>query len=176
MREQPDTVKNLPEFQTVGERSKDFQMLLTTLGLEGRERRGRKRSARAEIFRHRIGGYPGRFLGLDTSKIGQGTYSNAYKARDLITGKIVTLKKVRFDHLEPESVKSMAREILVLRQLDHHNVVKLEGLVTSRRSCSLYLVFEYIEHNLAGLAACPGMVFTEPQFVGVKAFYLSFHD
>ncbi|XP_058093043.1 probable serine/threonine-protein kinase At1g54610 [Magnolia sinica] len=96
-------------------------------------------------------------------KIGQGTYSNVYKARDLITGKIVALKKVRFDNLEPESVKFMAREILILRRLDHPNVVKLEGLVTSRMSCSLYLVFEYMEHDLAGLAACPGIEFTEPQ-------------
>lgn len=96
-------------------------------------------------------------------KIGQGTYSNVYKARDLDSGKIVALKKVRFDNLEPESVRFMAREILVLRRLDHPNVVKLEGLVTSRMSCSLYLVFEYMEHDLAGLAACPGIVFTEPQ-------------
>eukprot|EP00250_Pteridium_aquilinum_P009884 c19002_g1_i2 orf=412-2349(+) len=96
-------------------------------------------------------------------KIGQGTYSNVYKARDLVTGKIVALKKVRFDNLEPESVRFMAREILVLRRLDHPNVVKLEGLVTSRMSCSLYLVFEYMEHDLAGLAACPGITFTEPQ-------------
>ncbi|ERN16931.1 probable serine/threonine-protein kinase At1g54610 [Amborella trichopoda] len=96
-------------------------------------------------------------------KIGQGTYSNVYKARDSLTGKIVALKKVRFDNLEPESVKFMAREILILRRLDHPNVVKLEGLVTSRMSCSLYLVFEYMEHDLAGLAAAPGIKFTEPQ-------------
>ncbi|KAJ6769498.1 CELL DIVISION PROTEIN KINASE [Salix koriyanagi] len=96
-------------------------------------------------------------------KIGQGTYSNVYKARDTLTGKIVALKKVRFDNLEPESVKFMAREILILRRLDHPNVVKLEGLVTSRMSCSLYLVFEYMEHDLAGLAASPSIKFTEPQ-------------
>ena len=74
-------------------------------------------------------------------QIGQGTYSNVYKPRDLDTRKIVALKKVRFDNLEPESVRFMAREIQVLRRLDHPNVVKLEGLVTSRMSCSLYLVF-----------------------------------
>lgn len=96
-------------------------------------------------------------------KIGQGTYSNVYKARDTSTGMIVALKKVRFDNLEPESVKFMAREILILRRLDHPNVVKLQGLVTSRMSCSLYLVFEYMEHDLAGLAASPGIKFTEPQ-------------
>lgn len=107
-------------------------------------------------------------------KIGQGTYSNVYKARDLITGKIVALKKVRFDNLGPESVKFMGREILVLRKLNHPNVIKLEGLVTSRMSCSLYLVFEYMEHDLAGLvghgsylSTSQGRKFTEPQ---VKCF------
>ncbi|KAL2244118.1 UNVERIFIED_CONTAM: putative serine/threonine-protein kinase [Sesamum indicum] len=93
----------------------------------------------------------------------RGTYSNVYKARDAITGKIVALKKVRFDNLEPESVRFMAREILILRRLDHPNVVKLQGLVTSRMSCSLYLVFDYMEHDLAGLASSPGIKFTEPQ-------------
>lgn len=96
-------------------------------------------------------------------KIGQGTYSNVYKARDTITGKIVALKKVRFDNLEPESVRFMAREIIILRRLDHPNVIKLEGLVTSRMSCSLYLVFEYMEHDLAGLAASPDIKFSEAQ-------------
>lgn len=96
-------------------------------------------------------------------KIGQGTYSNVYKARDTVTGKIVALKKVRFDNLEPESVRFMAREIIILRQLDHPNVIKLEGLVTSRMSCSLYLVFEYMDHDLAGLAASPEIKFTEAQ-------------
>ncbi|XP_062210692.1 probable serine/threonine-protein kinase At1g54610 isoform X3 [Phragmites australis] len=97
------------------------------------------------------------------NKIGSGTYSNVYRARDTVTGRIVALKKVRFDNLEPESVKFMAREILILRRLDHPNVVKLEGLVTSRMSCSLYLVFEYMEHDLAGLAASPDVKFTLPQ-------------
>ncbi|KAK6117328.1 hypothetical protein DH2020_048919 [Rehmannia glutinosa] len=92
-----------------------------------------------------------------------GTYSNVYKARDTITGKIVALKKVRFDNLEPESVRFMAREILILRRLDHPNVVKLQGLATSRMSCSLYLVFDYMVHDLAGLASSPGIKFTETQ-------------
>ncbi|KAK6148029.1 hypothetical protein DH2020_018941 [Rehmannia glutinosa] len=96
-------------------------------------------------------------------KIGQGTYSNVYKARDLITGKVVALKKVRFDNFEPETVRFMAREILVLRRLNHPNVIKLEGLVISRMSSSLYLVFEYMEHDLAGLAAVQSVKFTEPQ-------------
>ncbi|GMJ11448.1 hypothetical protein like AT1G53050 [Hibiscus trionum] len=96
-------------------------------------------------------------------KIGQGTYSNVYRACDLDQKKVVALKKVRFDNLEPESVRFMAREIHILRRLDHPNVIKLEGIVTSRMSCSLYLVFEYMEHDLAGLASHPDLKFSESQ-------------
>lgn len=96
-------------------------------------------------------------------QIGQGTYSNVYKARDLETDKIVAMKKVKFVNMDPESVRFMAREICILRRLDHPNVMKLEALVTSRISGSIYLVFEYMEHDLAGLASAPGIKFTEPQ-------------
>ncbi|KAM3343518.1 putative serine/threonine-protein kinase [Capsicum galapagoense] len=96
-------------------------------------------------------------------KIGQGTYSSVYKARDLVNDKLVALKRVRFEKMDPESIKFMAREIVILRRLDHPNIIKLEGLVVSRTSCSLYLVFEYMEHDLTGLAALPDIKFTEPQ-------------
>ncbi|XP_062204157.1 protein IMPAIRED IN BABA-INDUCED STERILITY 1-like isoform X2 [Phragmites australis] len=97
-------------------------------------------------------------------KIGQGTYSSVFRARELATGRLVALKKVRFDSVEPESVRFMAREILILRRLQRHpNVVGLEGLITSRSSCAIYLVFEYMEHDLAGLNSDPDVAFSEPQ-------------
>ncbi|KAK5836960.1 probable serine/threonine-protein kinase At1g54610 [Gossypium arboreum] len=102
-------------------------------------------------------------------KIGQGTYSSVYKARDVVHNKLVALKKVRFDNHDPESVKFMAREINLLRRLNHPNVIKLEGLITSHTSCSLYLVFEYMEHDLVGLASLPGIKFSEPQ---IKCYML----
>lgn len=104
-------------------------------------------------------------FGIYFFQIGQGTYSSVYKARDVLNDKFVALKKVRFDNLDTESVKFMAREILFLRRLDHPNVIKLEGLITSRTSSSLYLVFEYMEHDLTGLASRPGINFSEPQVV-----------
>ncbi|TYH24393.1 hypothetical protein ES288_A03G088500v1 [Gossypium darwinii] len=96
-------------------------------------------------------------------KIGQGTYSTVFRARDLESGKIVALKKVRFDNFEPESVRFMAREILILHRLDHPNVIKLEGIITSRMSCSIFLVFEYMEHDITGLLSCPDIKFSESQ-------------
>ncbi|KAJ8562375.1 hypothetical protein K7X08_011666 [Anisodus acutangulus] len=97
-------------------------------------------------------------------KIGQGTYSNVYKARDCLLNKVVALKKVRLDNLDPESVKFMAREIIILRRLgDHPNVIKLEGLVTSKMSCSLYLVFDCMEYDLKGIQEQKGAKFSEPE-------------
>ncbi|KAK8338791.1 hypothetical protein V6Z12_A09G275800 [Gossypium hirsutum] len=96
-------------------------------------------------------------------KIGQGTYSTVFRARDLESGSIVALKKVRFDNFEPESVRFMAREILILRRLDHPNIIKLDGIITSRMSCSIYLVFEYMEHDITGLLSCPDIKFSDSQ-------------
>ncbi|CAI0428589.1 unnamed protein product [Linum tenue] len=97
------------------------------------------------------------------AKIGHGTYSNVYKARDRDTGKIVALKKVRFDTSEPESIKFMAREITVLQKLDHLNIIKLEGIATSRMQYSLYLVFDYMLSDLTRIIARPDQRLTEPQ-------------
>lgn len=90
-----------------------------------------------------------------------------FRAREARTGKTVALKKVRFDNLQPESIRFMAREIMILRKLDHPNIMKLEGIITSPVSSSLYLVFEYMEHDLSGLNSCPYVKFTEAQ---VKCF------
>lgn len=76
---------------------------------------------------------------------------------------MVALKKVRFDNFQPESIRFMAREIMILRRLDHPNIVKLEGVITSRLSSTIYLVFEYMEHDLAGLSSSPDIKLTEPQ-------------
>ncbi|KAH6782493.1 Protein kinase superfamily protein [Perilla frutescens var. hirtella] len=100
---------------------------------------------------------------IKIDKIGQGTYSNVYKARDRKTGKIVALKKVRFDTSEAESVKFMAREIMILQRLDHPNIVKLQGLATSRMQYSIYLVFDYMQSDLSKILSRQDERLTEPQ-------------
>ncbi|KAK4713172.1 hypothetical protein R3W88_019079 [Solanum pinnatisectum] len=97
-------------------------------------------------------------------KIGQGTYSNVYIARDCLLNKFVALKKVRFDNFDPESVKFMAREIIILRRLgDHPNVIKLEGLAISKMNFSLYLVFECMEYDVKAIQEHKGVKFSEPE-------------
>ncbi|XP_074710147.1 cyclin-dependent kinase 2 isoform X4 [Strix uralensis] len=57
-------------------------------------------------------------------KIGEGTYGVVYKARNKVTGEVVALKKIRLD-TETEGVPSTAiREISLLKELNHPNIVK----------------------------------------------------
>lgn len=50
-------------------------------------------------------------------------------------------------------------EIVILRRLNHPNVIKLLGIVTSRMSGTLYLVFEYMDIDLATLSGDPAPVY-----------------
>lgn len=57
-------------------------------------------------------------------KIGEGTYGVVYKARSLKTGRFVAMKKIRLES-EEEGVPSTAiREISLLKELQHPNIVK----------------------------------------------------
>ena len=49
---------------------------------------------------------------------------------------------------------------MVLKQLDHPNIVKLVYIVMSK-SQAIYLVFEYASHDLQKLIEQPTIVFTK---------------
>ncbi len=58
------------------------------------------------------------------SNLGEGTYGVVYKAQDRQTGQIVALKKIRLES-EDEGVPATAiREISVLKELQHENIVR----------------------------------------------------
>lgn len=79
-------------------------------------------------------------------KIGEGTYGVVYKARDTTTGATVALKCIRLD-VEEEGVPCTAiREISLLKELRHENIVKLLDVCHSEYR--LTLVFEYLELDL----------------------------
>uniref|UniRef100_A0A7R9UGM7 Cyclin-dependent kinase 2 homolog n=1 Tax=Pinguiococcus pyrenoidosus TaxID=172671 RepID=A0A7R9UGM7_9STRA len=78
--------------------------------------------------------------------IGEGTYGVVYKARDTINGDIVALKRIRLE-VEDEGIPSTAlREISLLRELQHPNVVMLKDCVQD--DGKLYLVFEFVDKDL----------------------------
>ncbi|XP_010152093.1 PREDICTED: cyclin-dependent kinase 3-like, partial [Eurypyga helias] len=79
-------------------------------------------------------------------KIGEGAYGVVYKARNKRTKQLVALKKIRLD-LETEGVPSTAiREISLLKELKHPNIVRLLDVIHSQKN--LYLVFEYLNQDL----------------------------
>lgn len=64
-----------------------------------------------------------RYLKIE-KPVGEGTYGVVYKARDKVTGDFVALKKIRME-VEDEGVPSTAlREISMLKELSHPNVVQ----------------------------------------------------
>ena len=79
-------------------------------------------------------------------KLGEGTYGVVYKATDRRTGEVVALKRIRIDQ-ENEGIPPTAlREISLLKELHHQNIVELKEVINGQGK--LTLVFEYMDTDL----------------------------
>lgn len=79
-------------------------------------------------------------------KIGEGTYGVVYRARDNQKGDNVALKRIRLE-TEADGVPSTTiREISLLKELNHLNIVKLLDIIHTDNK--LFLVFEYLNQDL----------------------------
>jgi len=79
-------------------------------------------------------------------KIGEGTYGVVFKGRNTKTGEIVAMKKIRLES-EDEGVPSTAiREISLLKELQHPNIVGLQDVLM--QEAKLYLIFEFLTMDL----------------------------
>lgn len=82
-------------------------------------------------------------------KLGEGTYGIVYKALDKenVHG-VVAIKKIRLEN-EDEGMPSTAmREIAILKELNHKNIVQLFDVVYVPAEKKLSLIFEYIEYDM----------------------------
>jgi serine/threonine protein kinase len=80
------------------------------------------------------------------AEVGHGVYGVVYKARNRTTNEIVGLKKIKLES-EEEGVPSTAiREISLLKELRHHNIVQLKDIVHTEKK--LTLVFEFMDLDL----------------------------
>ena len=79
-------------------------------------------------------------------KIGEGTYGVVYKARNIRDDSMVALKRIRLDQDEEGVPSTAIREISLLKELRHENVVSLLEVI--HQETKLYLVFEYLDLDL----------------------------
>ncbi|CXI67103.1 cdc2-related kinase 2 [Plasmodium berghei] len=105
-----------------------------------------------------------KYHGLE--KIGEGTYGVVYKAQNS-DGESFALKKIRLEK-EDEGIPSTAiREISILKELRHSNIVKLYDVIHAKKR--LILVFEHLDQDLKKLIdVCDGGL----ESVTAKSFLL----
>ncbi|XP_061432160.1 cyclin-dependent kinase-like 1 [Lethenteron reissneri] len=80
------------------------------------------------------------------AKIGEGSYGVVFKCRARDTGHVVAIKKFVESEEDPLIKKIALREIRMLKQLKHPNLVNL--LEVFRKKRRLHLVFEYCDHTV----------------------------
>ena len=82
----------------------------------------------------------------EIQKVGSGTYGDVYKGKLKGSSEIIAIKKIKID-LENEGIPSTAlREITILRELQHPNIIELKDVICNNNK--LYLLFEFAEYDL----------------------------
>ena len=85
------------------------------------------------------------------NRIDEGTYGVVYRARDKKTGEIVALKKVKMEKEKEGFPLTSLREINILLSLHHPSIVDVKEVVVGSSLDSIFMVMEYMEHDLKGL-------------------------
>ena len=86
-------------------------------------------------------------------RIGEGTFGEVHKARDVVTGELRALKRVRLRNLESATgfPNTALREMRALQELDHPNIIKLHTILP--QGSSVVFVFDYMRGDLSHVLA-----------------------
>ncbi|GAB4840576.1 hypothetical protein Ancab_021345 [Ancistrocladus abbreviatus] len=110
------------------------------------------------------------------NKIDEGTYGVVYRARDKKTAEIVALKKVKMEKEREGFPLTSLREINILLSFHHPSIVDVKEVVVGSNLDSIFMVMEYMEHDLKGLMETMKQPFSQSEvkclmlqlFEGVK--------
>ena len=110
------------------------------------------------------------------NKIDESTYGVVYRAKNKKTGEIVALKKVKMEKERDGFPMTSLREINVLLSFHHQSVVDVKEVVVGSNLDSIFMVMEYMEHDLKGLMESMKQPFSQSEvkclmlqlFEGVK--------
>lgn len=78
--------------------------------------------------------------------VGEGSYGMVLKCRQKETGQLVAIKKFLESEDDKQVKKIALREIKMLKQLRHENLVNL--IEVFRKKNRLFLVFEFVDHTV----------------------------
>lgn len=86
---------------------------------------------------------------LKTEKLGKGAYGDVYKCQDVTTKQMLAMKMIKVDCPLGGIPPTALREITLLRQLKHANIVRLHNVIMEQSA--LALVFELMDMDLKSL-------------------------
>eukprot|EP00252_Welwitschia_mirabilis_P000125 TRINITY_DN1008_c0_g1_i1.p1 TRINITY_DN1008_c0_g1~~TRINITY_DN1008_c0_g1_i1.p1 ORF type:complete len:816 (-),score=171.29 TRINITY_DN1008_c0_g1_i1:812-3259(-) len=107
------------------------------------------------------------------NKIDEGTYGVVYRARNKKTGEIVALKKIKMEKEREGFPMTSLREINVLLSFHHPSIVDVKEVVVGSNLDSIFMVMEYMEHDLKGLMESMKQPFSQSE---VKCLMLQLFD
>ncbi|XP_044490469.1 cyclin-dependent kinase G-2 isoform X2 [Mangifera indica] len=97
------------------------------------------------------------------NKIDEGTYGVVYRAKDKKTGEIVALKKVKMEKEREGFPLTSLREINILLSFHHPSIVDVKEVVVGSNLDSIFMVMEYMEHDLKGLMEAMKQPFSQSE-------------
>ncbi|CAI5737158.1 unnamed protein product [Hyaloperonospora brassicae] len=96
--------------------------------------------------------------------LGQGSYGQVVRCKHLPTGEIVAIKKIQNVFSDPIDAKRILRELCIVRQLRHPNIVQIREIIVPLdldRFQDLFVVFEYLPSDLEKLLHSPQFLTAE---------------
>ncbi|KAJ3354525.1 kinase subunit of RNA polymerase II carboxy-terminal domain kinase I [Allomyces javanicus] len=115
------------------------------------------------------------------AQVGEGTYGKVFRARHPKTGQLVALKRIRIEKDRDGFPITAVREMQLLQQVKHPNIIALNDValetvagtmggtaesptatpaaVGGQPQTYVYMVFEYMQHDLAGILQHPHVRF-----------------
>ncbi|KAF8378130.1 hypothetical protein HHK36_029467 [Tetracentron sinense] len=97
------------------------------------------------------------------NRIDEGTYGVVFRAKDNKTGEIVALKKVKMEKEREGFPLTSLREINILLSFHHPSIVDVKEVVMGENLDNIFMVMEYMEHDLKGLMESKKQAFSQSE-------------
>ncbi|KYQ90248.1 putative protein serine/threonine kinase [Tieghemostelium lacteum] len=105
--------------------------------------------------------------------VNEGTFGVVYCAQDKETNEIVALKKIKMEREREGFPITSVREVKALMELRHENIVLVKEVVLGKSMTSIFMVMEYIEHDLRGLMESTKKAFLQSEIKTLMYHLLS---